>query len=129
VSGAGTHAGVPISFADNVVLEELSLVIDADKSENKSAYRFGNLFDALVLLRAICSPAQRSTGIARALPTDPRIGRDAMTVIVISLDVLRPTDPRIGRDAMTEMTQEAAHGGPTDPRIGRDAMTQDQDKK
>ena len=33
------HAGVPISFADNVALEELSLVIDTDKSENKSVYR------------------------------------------------------------------------------------------
>ena len=30
MSGAGTHAGVPISFADNVALEELSLVVAAE---------------------------------------------------------------------------------------------------
>lgn len=32
MSGAGTHTGVPISFTNNVALEELSLVVAAEKS-------------------------------------------------------------------------------------------------
>jgi hypothetical protein len=42
VSGAGTHTGVPISFTNNVALEELSLVVAAEKS----AFIYVSLLDA-----------------------------------------------------------------------------------
>ena len=114
---------MPISFADNVALEELSLVIDTDKSENKSVYRLRESVRCSRFFESDYFPAERSTGIARYLPTDPRIGRDAMTYCPVFSHIEIPTDPRIGRDAMTYNTHVSAFVVPTDPRIGRDAMT------